>query len=271
MMVAVGRIKAALLVLVIAALPASIHAMPTVSVEPETTVLDSGQVFEVAIMVSADANTMSNFQIFFRYDTAVLRFAQALEGSLYYSSGLQTWFHYSEEPPGTCEVWDVIFPSGSFIIAPGELCKLRFEALTDGESPIEFLSVALKDIDRYPIEPVDWTNGYVVVGDPSGFEQTAPFKESLSIGHPFPNPAYQGASVSLLLTNGSESAILCPVTITDSQGRLVATLDPSRISLPGYLIWNGRNRHGRKVSAGVYFFRICTEREVVSSSVVIVQ
>jgi hypothetical protein len=271
MMAAAGRIVVVLVVLVAVALPAVSPAVPTAYVEPETTAVESGEVFEVQVMVSADADIMSNFRVFVRYDTAVLEFVQALEGALYANSGFQTWFYFNEEPVGTCEVWDVIFPAGSFVLAPGELCKLRFEALHDGLSPVAFLSVDLKDIDRYPIEPVAWTDGCVLVGDLAGIDHTIPEDAESGIGQPLPNPACRGAAVSILLPDRGDLSVSCPVIITDSQGRVVATLDLSSQSLPGCFVWDGRNSDGKEAGAGVYFFRIGTGMEVVSRKVVIVR
>ena len=271
MMAAAGRIVVALVVLVAGALPAVSPAVPMVYVEPETSAVDSGEVFETQVMVSADADTMSNFQVFATYDASVLEFVQAIEGSLYTNSGLQTWFYFNEEPPGTCEVWDVIFPAGSFLVAPGELCRLRFEALCDGYSPISFISVDLKDVDRYPIDPVAWTDGCVLVGYLAGIDHATYDLTESGVGQPFPSPAYRGTAVSILLPDRSEFPVTCPVTVTDSQGRLVATLDPSSKGPSGYLSWDGRNRAGQEAGAGVYFFKVDTGREVVSRKVVIVR
>jgi hypothetical protein len=265
------EIKVMLVILAALAVPAAGLAIPTVSVEPETTVVDSGDIFTVRVMVDAEADTMSNFQIFITYDTSVLQFVQAMEGSLYANSGLQTWFYFNEEPPGTCEVWDVIFPAESFVLAPGELCKLRFEALIDGESPIAFISVDLKDILRFPIEPLAWTDGHVIVGDQSGIEHRDPSTGELGLGRPFPNPAHRGTPVSILLSEEGSRQVLYPVSITDSRGRLVAELDAPVTSSPGCLVWNGRNRRGRDVGPGVYFFKIRTVEEVVCRRVVIVR
>jgi len=117
------------------AAPAVAGAIPTVHCEPETITVDSAEVFQIGVMVE-DLDTLANYQVIFTYDPAILEFVTAYEGSLYANSGFQTWFTVEEESLGTWEVWDVIFPALTYLLPPGELCRLEFRALRTGSSPI---------------------------------------------------------------------------------------------------------------------------------------
>jgi hypothetical protein len=183
------------LVLTLCAVPAGVGAVPVVFCEPETITVDSAEVFQVGVRVD-QLDTLSNYQIIFTYDTTVLEFITAYEGSLYVNSGLQTWFTVEEESLGTWEVFDVIFPALTYLLPPGELCRLEFRALRTGLSPIEFLSVALTDRYREGIDPLTWRDGLVLVGDWAGVEDGAPRLPS-GIGFPEPNPTYGNVTIPL--------------------------------------------------------------------------
>ncbi len=57
----------------------------------------------------------------------------------------------------------------------------------------------------------------------------------------------------------------CPVTLRvfDYQGRLVRTLVATEVQSAGphEKVWDGRDERGRRVSAGVYFYRITAENQ----------
>ncbi len=247
------------------------QAAPVVSIEPAVTIVDPNDLFELAVRIDAGVDTISNFQVIFDYDVSVIEFQEAIEGSLYTLSGNQTWFYFSESPPGTVEVFDVIFPAMSFVLPPGELTRLRFRAVADGVTEIRIFSIDVQDILRNSLTDVSTRNGTVCVGDAStGVGRGERDGRRWEIGYPFPNPSRNETRVRLIPPPaGHRSPIR--VGMYDVAGRLVRELLPVPALSPGELIWDGRDGRGAPVAAGVYFFRLDTEIESVTRKVILVR
>lgn len=246
-------------------------AAPVVSIEPAVTIVDPIDLFELTVWIDAGVDTISNFQVIFDYDVSVIEFQEAIEGSLYTSSGNQTWFYFNETPPGTVEVFDVIFPAMSFVLPPGELVRLRFRAVADGVTVIRIFSIDVQDILRNPLTDVSTQNGTVCVGDAStGVGRGEWGGQRWEIGYPFPNPTRNESRILLIPPpSGHRSSIR--IGMYDVAGRLVRELLPSPAFSSGELLWDGRDGRGNPVSPGVYFFRLDTEVESVTRKVILVR
>jgi hypothetical protein len=254
-------------VVLVFALPVASGAVPTVYCDPETVTVDSAEVFQIAVMVTG-LDTLANYQAIFSYDYSVLEYVAAYEGSLYATSGLQTWFLDEEESLGTYEVWDVIFPALTYVLPPGELFRVEFRALRTGTTPIEFLSVALTDRYREGIAPIAWSDGFVVAGDMAGVgvDDTG---NAGQLGLPWPNPT--SAGVILPVMPGEEPGhARISADVYDSRGRFVAGLISESGSGAPAIRWNGRDGEGREVPAGVYYIR-ASEAGAVSRKVVLIR
>ncbi|MFH1278332.1 MAG: hypothetical protein ABIK65_08130 [Candidatus Eisenbacteria bacterium] len=227
-------------------------AGPSVFVEPRATFADPSDYFEVGLRIDDGVDTISNFQVFVEFDPAVIRFDVALEGSLYTASGNQTWFYFEEIVPGSLEVFDVIFPALSFILPPGELARLRFQALADGYSGIRFGAVNLKDIGRDPVPDVSWIDGYVWVGDvPTGVDGDLIGAPLRGIDFPRPHPFRHSVRFGLR-GDGAGGAV---VEVYDARGRRMTTIPAEGAGGSAECIWNGTDSRGRPVPPGVYFLR----------------
>ena len=244
---------AALLVLLLAVPPAA--AIPIVSIDPPTKLVGPGLEFDLDIVINEEADTFSNFQVIFQFDPTVIEFVEAFEGSIYAETGLNTWFHVEEESTGTWEVFEVLFPGSSFVVAPGALAHLRFRALADGVTPVEFLSVVVTDIARNPIVPLIWTNGVVFVDEATGTDQSP--MAGWFLGEPAPNPS-RGATRVLCLRPPGAGTGESRLSVYDTRGRLVSALSRAPGAADPYVEWDGRDRWGRTVPSGLYFFLLET-------------
>ncbi|MFH1681447.1 MAG: hypothetical protein ABIH26_12505 [Candidatus Eisenbacteria bacterium] len=251
-------------------LPLRAWAVPTVSIEPVGTIVDPGEEFEVRIMISAEAETISTFDVVYRFNPDVLEMVAAYEGSLYANCPWTTWFVAEEESLGTWEVWDVIFPGGTYVVAPGELARLRFRAKAKGYSDLEFLSAGVCDIERYPLDPLDWEDAFVCVGGGTGLEGGSRPDRLWQLGPPFPNPTRGGTTVPLI---GPGPGIPGPIwlVIFDGRGRIVRELCGLSGSASSGLHWDGRDTRGNEVPAGVYFIRFGTPAEAGARKVVVIR
>jgi len=223
-----------------------------VRIVPTCTIVDPGEEFDLPVIVSAEAGTISTFQVVFRFDPDVIECLGADEGSLYVNSGYTTWFVAEEESSGVWEVWDVIFPGGSYVVAPGELTVLRFRAVQDGYSDIVFLTAEICDIERYPLEDVETVGAYVCVGDAATGAGSGrpPSGERRLIG-PYPNPT-RGSTRLAFAPPAAGRDGACRFTVHDARGRMVA----SGAGPGGSVLWDGRNRRGGRAAPGIYFIRL---------------
>ncbi len=81
--------------------------------------------------------------------------------------------------------------------------------------------------------------------------------ETMGLRPSFPNPASASTVIDFEVPAG-ESARL---QFYDAGGRLIRTLDPGiEAAARRRVIWDARDESGRKVAAGVYFYRVVTSR-----------
>jgi hypothetical protein len=93
-------------------------------------------------------------------------------------------------------------------------------------------------------------NSIVAVGPPD------PLPIGISLAELMPNPFSGGTRLDLRIDR--PRALLA--TVYDTRGRRVRTIaDRSFSAGPATLEWNGRDDHGRAVSAGVYFLSVESE------------
>lgn len=247
------------------ALPAV--GLPTISIDPGSSVVSPGEEFDLVLRINADADTFSNFRVILRFDPAVLAFVEAVEGSLYVETGLPTWFHVEEESLGTWEIFDVLLHGRTYVVAPGELARVRFEALALGVSPVDYASAIVTDRDREPLDPLYWTNGIVFVDDITGVPGTS--THSWEIGPPVPNPSPGAVRFRIGAPVGGGRG--GPAVVLDIRGRRVRELDSPARSGAGFTEWDGRDDRGEPAPPGVYFVRWPTPDGGVSRRVTLIR
>lgn len=84
----------------------------------------------------------------------------------------------------------------------------------------------------------------------------------------FPNPFSEKTELGFYLASPGRVS----VRVYDRAGRLVTTLLDAD-EKPGYypFIWDGCDRYGRKVAAGVYFYRLVTEGHAITKKLVLLR
>jgi|GEM_PF-2008553 len=110
----------------------------------------------------------------------------------------------------------------------------------------------------YVIEAVD-SAGNASIGtkpDVTTDVDDRPVPSRWALGQNVPNPFNPATTISFAVPEGGGNVTL---TVFDVTGHLVATLF-NRNASPGIhrIAWNGRDRRGRRVSSGVYFYRLHT-------------
>ncbi len=255
----------------IAATPVESRGDAAMSIEPAVRVVPRGAYFDLSLVIDG-VDTMSNFQAFIRFDPAILEFAGATEGSLYVYTGEwdNTWFFFEEESLGTWEIFDVIFPAGSYILPPGELASLRLLAREIGVTHVEYLAASARDILRNPILPLRTEDGLVMVENPTGLGVADSGANRWGLGSPSPNPTSGAVTIRILGPAGRASASpRC--SVFDIRGRLIRELC---IPLAGGALdidWDGKDRGGSDAPPGVYFLRLETSDRAWTRRVTVVR
>lgn len=218
---------------------------PTVYIEPAASVVEQGQVFSAGIRIDAGVDTLTCFLVEFTFDASVLELLSADEGTLFAESGHSTMFHWDTYSPGSHGCNDVTLGFDAFVMCPGELVHLEFNAAAQGTTAISITAVDLRDIRRDRILPVLTEGGLVTVGPGTGID------EVLGGSGPalrcFPNPFSELISFDYL---AGDQVGPVEVSICDVSGRVVAR---PVVSGGNSGLWDGTGQHGRRMPSGVYF------------------
>jgi hypothetical protein len=236
---------AALLVLAPTASPA-----PTVYFEPDVVTVEEGQIFEMGIRIDAGTDTLTCFLVEFVFDPAIIELTDAVEGSLFSESGHATMFDWDWDPesPGLHQCNDVTLGFDCFVMCPGELVHLTFDALAMGETPITLTAVDLRDIRRERIRPFYTEDATVTVEPETGVGDDIVLRPQLAC---FPNP-FNGSTMLELRAPGGAGEV--DAVFHDIRGRVVArtsfTLSDTGV---GLVPWSGTALDGTRLPAGVYY------------------
>lgn len=250
-------------------------AVPTIYADPELSVVDLGEIFEIRVMANADAETISSFDIVFQFDAETIKFLPpAIEGALFLNPPNPDWYTWfqagEEESTGTWEVFDVMLPGDSYVLAPGELCRLEFRAVAEGYTEIAFAQAWLTDRQRQYINPLVTVGARVCVGDLSSIDDRGGQRDGTRLGSPYPNPACEVVYIPLVF-EPKHFAGPASAAIYDAVGRLVTVTRCSSPVAPACLIWDGRDSSGRRAGPGTYFVRPCTSGEKATRKITLVR
>jgi hypothetical protein len=235
---------AALLVLAPTASPS-----PTVFFQPEEVTVEAGQLFEMGIRIDAGTDTLTCFLVEFTFDPEVVELVDAVEGSLFSESGYATMFDWDPQSPGLHQCNDVTLGFDCYVMCPGELVHLTFDALAMGETPISLTAVDLRDIRRERIHPFYTEDATVTVEPETGVEEgDLALRPELVC---YPNPFSGSTTLELRVPDGAGPV---DAVFHDVCGRVVARksfmLSDTGV---GVVPWSGSAFDGSPLPAGVYY------------------
>lgn len=164
--------------------------------------------------------------------------------------GGQTWVNVDTYIGGDGGWEEVIVQLNQPGITPTDQMCIRIVAEDDAMAA-GILEAALDDV--------------AVTGYSSGPATTSPLA-ILRLSAPRPNPLGNGTVIQYVLPYRQPIEL----GVYDTAGRLVRRLSEGiREAGPQRLFWDGRANGGRRLSAGVYFLRLTTERQELSRKLVI--
>jgi hypothetical protein len=236
----------------------SATAYPTVSMNPSTSLVDVGEIFWVSLEVDGSGDSLACYQIEFTFDCSVIELIGAYEGDLFANSGFQTFFRWETDTPDTQRVLDCLMGGGTYVLGPGVIADLEFEALQEGATPIDYLNVNLADVHRNDILDFGTEDAYVFVGPTAADEIDG--DTSSGIGEitrqsfdmmVSPNPFLNETTI-MFYNPFSEDCL--EIDVYDAAGRKVVGLKENAWKCGlNTVVWDGRSDSGWTVPSGVYF------------------
>ena len=243
--------------LIVVLVPASLVAAPHVTFSPEGSFVDVGDTFSVHIAIDGSGDSLACYEISVTIDTLFVELVAAYEGSLFVNSGHGTFFRSYVDAPDTCRVLDCVLGNGTYVLGPGPIAELEFEAKTEGITRVDFVSIDLRDVERDTIVSVSGGVGYIYIGNASqaGADAAHVLPRDLSV---FPNPFSRDVTISFATPVDVSNLT---IDVYDISGRLVARLHEGNCPAGEAVFgWDGRDSEGRTVPSGVYFARVHTDR-----------
>ncbi len=237
------------ILLALAVLPYLAAATPTIRlICPETT--SPGRDFIVTVR-AVDFQSLRTYGIRVQYDTAALR-CKAVVGNKYFRNYQTFYFTKIDSVYGNAGADESILGPG-WIGGDGDLFSLTFVARRPGAYSFGFQSVKCYDSSTAQIVPVDTEVATLIVG----VEGTAaPLPRGPGLKQNYPNPFSPERSPTTigftLATEGSAQ-----IAVYDLAGRLVRRVASGEFTA-GYheVRWDGRDVDNRRVTAGVYLYRL---------------
>ncbi len=229
---------------------------------PETNYVESDSVFIETFAVDSTAHQFNAFEITIQFDPEILAFLDVEAGALM-NEGCSNLFEHESITDTTVTYTCVLLCQDSTLHGPGDLAYFTFQALQDGESPVDIIS----DPDRsffddglyvWPLHPtyprqVIFHNGVVIVGEIVGVADPGPGNLPVRIT---PNPLRVLGTVEFAVREPSHVV----VGIVSIAGRRVWTWrghGAGRMRIE----WPGTDLNGNSLPAGTYFYRVQTGSE----------
>jgi hypothetical protein len=163
---AVSKIAPLFLLLTLLSASAMSQPVGNIAIDPADTTVDLNDMFNIEIVADNSILGLKGFNIQVTFDPAILDVVDASEGPLLPSGGTTFW-SWRSIGPDTIEIADAILGAGFFVNGPGVLATITFEAIGYGVSPLDFISITLRDSLNHNI-PYSSTSGTIRVGVPSG-------------------------------------------------------------------------------------------------------
>jgi hypothetical protein len=141
-----------------------ITAPPTIYIDPHETNVNVGNFFDVSVSINDGLTELTGYDLWIDYDETLMDLDDVSEGTLPAGCGYETFFYWTDT--GTPSEMVLINGAilGGSVDGSGQLAVLRFEALVEGISPVDFHDFELRDLENNPI-PATAIDGIVVINE----------------------------------------------------------------------------------------------------------
>jgi hypothetical protein len=262
-----GAAAAALAICI--AIPAAAAQNTAIWIEPAETRVAPGELCTLYVHVDDQVDSLSCADCFVGFDTAVVSLVAAEEGQLYEEALFPTFFAPELPSPDTIGLVDCVLGYRSYIIAPGSLFRIIFEALEVGVTDAGIGSARIWDIDRIQLEEQIGQSGRIIVTTQTGEAPSTPGGAQLSS---YPNPFNPATTIVLDLPRKEKGESRVDILIIDAAGRKVRNLFSGTIhALRSEFHWDGTSDAGSAVSSGLYFAVSRTESMRLQRKLVLIR
>jgi hypothetical protein len=229
-----------------------------ISIQPPISYAEVGDTVAISVRVVGQ-DSVGWFWVEIHTDSTVLTYVKCIPGittGCPRQSGCMECGPTGE--PGMVSVTCACWGTGT-CVAPGTLVTIKYVAIADGTSPVEFDVAYISDCNRTMIPFGTVQEGQVIVGTASVDPQDQPGDCTIASFSCHPNPFASGITLQYRVGDASGQA---PSADTDTElriynclGRLVRHI-PAGLS-PGdhNITWDGTDDAGRAISPGTYFCR----------------
>lgn len=244
-----GAVTAALALCLLFSAGATAQAV-SVWMEPAETRIAPGEFCTLYVHVDDQVDSLSCAECYLGFDPAVVSFVSARQGSLYDAAPFPKFFDLDEPSADTVLVTVCVLGYRSYILPPGSLFEIRFEALAAGVTDVEIGRVSLMDIDRNLLDEDIGQAGRIIVTTQTG--GTVPPAEEGKLTN-FPNPFNPVTTIVLELPGENGERASTDIKIYDAAGRTVRSLfsGPAPAGRNEFH-WDGTSDSGSAVSSGLY-------------------
>lgn len=222
----------------------------SVWVEPAETRIAPGERCTLFVHVDDGVDSLSCAESFLRFDTMTVSVVSARLGELYRESSFPKFFDWRLTASDMVSVTACVLGYRSYIIAPGSLFEIVFEALDIGTTDVEIDSATVLDIDRFELDETIGQPGRIVVTTQTGGATPPAGTGRL---YSYPNPFNPSTTVVLELPGGGPDGRTTEISIYDAAGRTVRRLFRGGAAGRSEFRWDGTNDGGAAVGSGCYF------------------
>ncbi len=145
-----GAATAALALCLLFPAPAAAQTI-SVWVEPAETRVAPGEFCTLYVHVDDQVDSLSCAECCLGFDSTVVSFVSARQGQLYDEAPFPKFFDLDEPSADSVLATVCVLGYRSYIIAPGSIFEVRFEALSPGVTDVEIGRISVLDIDRVPL------------------------------------------------------------------------------------------------------------------------
>jgi len=237
--------------------------LPIVKVNPLETYIELSEVGEIFVRVE-NISGFRAYSLQLGYDAQKLRCLSITRATFF--SNWNTFFYALIDSNASLFTVDEAILGLGYENGSGDLFKVQFLALAEGDVNINFISADLRDTLNNNIT-LQTENGMVHIVNSTSLEDTKT-DEVLNYITSYPNPFNSSTKIKYISDKDEETEL----AIFSITGERVFSLSlNSESNNTNSFIWNGRDIEGKILPSGIYLLRAVTKSDVKSFKLIMLK
>jgi hypothetical protein len=233
-----------------------------VNLYPRFSYISPGDTIDISIEIE-QIDSISAYEICLDYNETLIEILNIYEGELFKNSEFSTfWSVISSDD--SIHVDNSLLGAGNYLDGPGELVKISFCAIGEGfcELPINKARL-FRGVDE--IDSIRTMNGTISISTVTGVIAHDNIETPISI---YPNPIHNSTRISYRIPRNT----WCKILIYDCKGKQIRKLTEEYYRKGYYeLQWDGTNNYHEKITSGIYFLNIRTEKLDITKKLILLK